>query len=263
MSTIIAEPPAYPLAPGAASASSSSQDLLDLDLRTSSSTPPPAYTERASRKFRITAAPGSGMLNATILDAAGRTLYTTSSDAKLKKTTVRRAAVLAPYPDSDLDAGKELARIGWDRSSPRVRFLADVDGTELPKKSKKHKTKCKEWLPRAGADTQSRVLTVHGTRYTITERKGANGYLLCSKDDADASPLLPLARWRTMSGAQSQQLEVFDEACAAPGLLDALVLALVVVQSGQPLGDAPDCLNMASPMFSGTTDLACYVCFIE
>ncbi|KAH9024020.1 hypothetical protein EDB83DRAFT_2679053 [Lactarius deliciosus] len=241
MSAIIAEPPAYPLTPGAASASSSSQDLLDLDLRTSSSTPPPAYTERASRKFRITAAPGSGMLNATILDAAGRALYTTSSDAKLKKTTVRRAAVMASYPDSGPRLrAMELARIGWDRSSPRVRFLADVDGTELPKKSKKHKMKCKEWLPRAGRRhaVLSRVLTVHGTRYTITERKGANGYLLCSKDDADASPLLPLARWRTMSGAQSQQLEVFDEACAAPGLLDALVLALIVVQSGQPLGDA-------------------------
>ncbi len=66
-----------------------------------------------------------------------------------------------------------------------------------------------------------------------------------------------------MPDAQSQQLEVFDDARATPGLLDALVLALVVLQSGQPLGDAPDCLNMASPMFSGTADLACYVCFVE
>ena len=297
MSTIIAEPPAYPLAPESASASSSSQDLLD---RSSSSTPPPAYTERASRKFRITAAPGAGMLNAAILDASGCAHYTTTSDAKLKKTTVRRAAVPASYPGSGPDAGGDLARVGWDRSSPRVRFLVDVDGTELPKKSKKHKIKCKQWLPRARADTQyvffflflshfvwadttrcerSRVLTLHGTRYTITERKGANGYvrspspffrtdltrlqLLCSKDDADASPLLPLARWRTMLDAQSQQLEVFDDACATPGLLDALVLALVVLQSGQPLGDVPDCLNVASPMFSGSADLACYVCFIE
>ncbi len=152
MSAMIAEPPAYPVAPGEASASSSSQDLLDL--RTSSSTPPPAYTERASRKFRLTAAPGSGMLNAAILDTAGRALYTTSSDAKLKKTTVRRAAVPAQYPDSDPDAGEDLARVGWDRASPRVRFLADVDGTELPKKSKKYKVKCKEWLPRAGANTK-------------------------------------------------------------------------------------------------------------
>ena len=189
------EPPAYPLVPDAASASSSSQDLLDL--RPLASTPPPAYTERISRKFRITAAPGAGMLNAAILDSSGRPLYTTSSDAKLKKTTVRRAAVPALHSDSNLDAGRDLARVGWDRASPRVRFLAGADGTELLKKSKKHKVKCKEWLPRAGADTQyvsfflrlfsvgltrcdvirSRVLTVHGTRYTITVRKGGNGYV--------------------------------------------------------------------------------------
>ena len=102
------------------------------------------------RKFRITAAPGTGMLNAEILDASGRALYTTSSDAKLKKTTVRRA----PHPDSISDTGRDLARVGWDRASPRMRFLTDADGTELPKKSKKHKIKCKVWLPRAGADTQ-------------------------------------------------------------------------------------------------------------
>ena len=185
------EPPAYPVVPDTASASSSSQDLLDL--RSSSSTPPPAYIERPSRKFRITAAPGAGMLNAAILDASGRALYTTSSDAKLKKTTLRHVAVPASHPDSNPHAARDLARVGWDRASPRVRFLADVDGTELPKRSK-HKIKCKEWLPRARPDTQydlpfffcvwfggvetgddrSRVLTIHGTRYTITERKSTN-----------------------------------------------------------------------------------------
>ena len=146
------EPPAYPHVPDAASASSSSQDLLDL--RPSASTPPPAYTERISRKFRITAAPGAGMLNTAILDASGRPLYTTTSDAKLKKTTVRRVAVPALHSDSNLDTSRDLARVGWDRASPRVRFLSSADGTELSKKSKKHKVKCKEWLPRAGTDTQ-------------------------------------------------------------------------------------------------------------
>jgi len=257
------EPPAYPLVPDSttSSAASSSQDLLNL--RLSASTPPPAYTERPSRKFRITAAPGADMLNAAILDASGHALYTTSSDAKLKKTTVRRAAGPTPHPDSVPDAGRDLARVGWDRASPRMRFLTDADGTELPKKSKKHKIKCKMWLPRAGADTQSRVLTVHGTRYTIMERKGSTSYLLCSKGDADASPLRPLARWRTTPDAQSQQLEVFEDACATPGLLDALALALVVLQSGQPLGDVPDCLDMASPMYIGTGNLGGSVCFID
>ena len=144
----IAEPPAY------APSSSSSQDDL-LNLRPSSSTPPPAYTERVVRKLKITAPPGEGILNASILDAAGRTLYTTSSDAKLKKTSVRR---LGPYLDSDTDAdadtvnvvtagdGEVLARFGWDRASPRVRFGPEPDKKQ---KKKQRKVKCKEWLPLA------------------------------------------------------------------------------------------------------------------
>lgn len=86
--------------------------------------------------------------------------------------------------------------------------------------------------------------------------------LIGPKSNTDGS-LLPLARWRTVPGAQLQQLEVFDNACTTPGLLDALVLALVVLQSGQPLGDVPDCLNMANPMFLGAGDLACCVCFVD
>ncbi len=199
MSTILAEPPAYLPAAGPASASSSSQDLLDI--RSALTTPPPAYTERASCRLLITAAPGEGMLNASILDSTGRALYSTASDAKLKKTTLRRA-VLYPDADSGSDECLDMARVGWDRSSPRVRFLTDADGAELPKKSKKRKVKCKDWLPRVGAHAKclfffsfffffarsgfggadsyvifcrSRELTVDAVRYTITERKGADG----------------------------------------------------------------------------------------
>ena len=188
MSTIIAEPPAYPLTPESRSASSSSQDLLDL--RLSSSTPPPAYTERTSRKFKITAAPGAGMLNAAILDTSGCALYTTSSDAKLKKTTVRRAAVPAPYLDSNSETGGALARVGWDRSSPRVRFLVNDDGTELPKKSKKHKMKCKEWLPRAGADKQYVIYLSHFCGFVSVKltRRAAKD-LACSRCTACAIQL--------------------------------------------------------------------------
>jgi hypothetical protein len=108
------------------------------------------------RKLKITSPPGEGILNASILDTAGRTLYTTSSDAKLKKTSVRR---LGPYldPDTDADAdtvnvatgedGEELARFGWDRASPRVRFGPAPGNKKL--KQKQRKVKCKEWLPLA------------------------------------------------------------------------------------------------------------------
>lgn len=156
MATIIAEPPAY--AP-----TSSSQDLLDL--RRSSSTPPPAYTERAARKLRITSLPGVGILHASILDAAGRALYTTSSDAKLKKTSVRRSG---PYLNSDAETdvavegphGEELARLKWDCASPRVRFCPSDD-----KKKKKRKVKCKEWLPLAGSSATSDLQYVFFPNY--------------------------------------------------------------------------------------------------
>jgi hypothetical protein len=111
------------------------------------------------RKLKITAPPGEDILNASILDAAGRTLYTTSSDAKLKKTSVRR---LGPYLDSDTDTdvdtvnvitaadGEELARFGWDRASPRVRFGPTPDKKQ---KKKQRKVKCKEWLPLADSNS--------------------------------------------------------------------------------------------------------------
>ena len=161
MTATITEPPAY--APSSflspSSSSNSQEDLLNL--RPSSSTPPPAYIERVVRKLKITAPPGEGILNASILDAAGRTLYTTSSDAKLKKTSVRR---MGPYLDSDTDAdadavtmnvvaaedSEELARFGWDRASPRVRFCP-APGKKQRKKQRK--VKCKEWLPLADSNS--------------------------------------------------------------------------------------------------------------
>jgi len=146
MATVIAEPPAY--------APSSSQDLLDL--RPSSSTPPPAYTERAAHKLVITSPPGAGILHASILDAAGRALYTASSDAKLKKTSVQRAGPYHLDSDTETDVAidelyaEELARLKWDRASPRVQFCAGED-----KKKRKRKVKCKEWLPLADSRTTS------------------------------------------------------------------------------------------------------------
>ena|SRR5712671_371236 len=144
MATVTTEPPAY------TPSESDSQDLLNL--LPTFSTPPPAYTERAARRLRITSPPGAGILNASILDSTGRALFTASSDAKLKKTSVRRAR---PYLiDSDAETGaaagdEELARFGWDRASPRVRFGGSNE------KKRKRKVKCKEWLPLASSGNAS------------------------------------------------------------------------------------------------------------
>jgi hypothetical protein len=135
MSFAIAEPPAY--FPAAAA--------HDLFPSITVTTPPPPYAERLTRKFRITSPPGEGILNACILDAAGRPLYTISSDPKLKKTSVRRVRVSVFDPATDpilVVADEELARFGWDRASPRVRFGSGDNKW-------KRKVKCKQWLPLA------------------------------------------------------------------------------------------------------------------
>jgi hypothetical protein len=82
----------------------------------------------------------------------------------------------------------------------------------------------------------------------------AHSQLQLLRADEDTSPPFPLARWHMAPDAKSQRLDVFDDACTIPGLFDAFVLALIVLQSGQPLGDMPDCLNAASPRFFGTGD---------
>jgi len=235
LSFAIAEPPAYYLA----------ADAHDLHPSFAVTTPPPPYVERIARKFRILSPPGEGILNSSILDAVGRPLYITSSDPKLKKTSVRRLRASSGTDSRFFVTDEELARFGWDRSSPRVRFGPVHDKKRNPK------VKCKEWLPKVdtgSSNVQSRVLTFDGIRYTVTEHKGGAGYLLRA-DDID--PSLPLARWCTTLDGRSQRLEVFEDAYVIPGLFDAFVLALVVLQCEQPLGDAPDCLNWSSPKFYG------------
>jgi hypothetical protein len=129
MSFAIAEPPAYYLA----------AEAHDLRPSFAVTTPPPPYVERIARKFRILSPPGEGILNTSILDAVGRPLYITSSDPKLKKTSVRR---LRPSSGTFFVTDEELARFGWERSSPRVRFGPVGDKKRNPK------VKCKEWLPK-------------------------------------------------------------------------------------------------------------------
>ena len=85
------------------------------------------HTERPSLKLRI---PGgaSNILNSTVVDTAGQTLYSTLSDSKRTK--------LVSYTDNT-----EVATIQWDRHSPRMVF-------------RRKKIKCKEWLKLAGPNNE-------------------------------------------------------------------------------------------------------------
>jgi len=101
------------------------------------SSPPPSPTatlvnvvhrnERPSIKIKI---PGgkSNVLNSVVVDEAGQSLYTVSSNSK------RTTFVACQNND-------EVATVQWDRSSPRMVFRGK-------------KIKCKEWLPFAGPGTE-------------------------------------------------------------------------------------------------------------
>jgi hypothetical protein len=84
-------------------------------------------TERPSVRLRI---PGgsSNIVNSVVVNAAGQSLYSISSNSK--RTT------LASSRDN-----VEVATVEWDRSSPRMVF-------------RRRKMRCKEWLPLAGPDTE-------------------------------------------------------------------------------------------------------------
>jgi hypothetical protein len=87
----------------------------------------PRSDERPSIELKISGS-GASILNAIVVDPAGRPLYSISSNES--RTTLL----------SQRDSSK-VATIDWDHSSPRMVFRGK-------------KVKCKEWLPRAGPDTE-------------------------------------------------------------------------------------------------------------
>ena len=89
--------------------------------------------ERPSIELKISRC-GAKIINAVVVDSADRPLYFISSDES-------RTVVLAERD------GSRVATIDWDRQSPRMNFRG-------------RKVKCKEWLPRAGPNTEC-VIMLH------------------------------------------------------------------------------------------------------
>jgi len=173
-------------------------------------------TERPSIKLKI---PGgsSDIFNSTILDAAGQSLYSISSTSK--------RTVLFSCQNN-----VEVATVDWDRSSPRMVF-------------RRKKWRCKEWLPLAGPETESRLLT-HGEAQFTWMHRSTSGYLIPA-----SRPGLAVAKWRTKSRTDELRLEIFQEALIEPGLLDAIVLSVVLTRSGRSLGDSPEAIRFSNPRF--------------
>ena len=85
------------------------------------------YTERPSLKLRIPSG-ASNILNSVVVNAAGQSLYSITSN--FKHTT------LVSCMDN-----VEVATVQWDRSSPRMVF-------------RHKKIKCKTWLPLTGPQNE-------------------------------------------------------------------------------------------------------------
>jgi hypothetical protein len=62
-------------------------------------------------------------------------------------------------------------------------------------------------------------------------------------------PGLAVARWRIKSRSDDLRLEIFQDALVEPDLLEAIVLSVVLLQSGRSFGDTPDMRNFSSPRF--------------
>ncbi|KAN0133125.1 hypothetical protein V8E53_009155 [Lactarius tabidus] len=165
---------------------------------------PPCSNERPSIELKISSR-GANILNAVVVDSAGRPLYSISSDES-------RTALLAQRDNS------KVATIDWDRSSPRMVFRGK-------------KVKCKEWLPRTGPDTESRMFT-HGDSQLKWMQQPDRGFLIPVN-----RPGLVVARWRTESRADGLRIQIFHEVLVEPGLLEAILLSIILLQSGNAFGD--------------------------
>ena len=87
----------------------------------------PHHIERPSHKLRIPSG-ASDILNSVVVNAAGQSLYSITSNSK--RTTLVSCA-----------DNVEVATVQWDRASPRMVF-------------RRKKIKCKTWLPLTGPQNE-------------------------------------------------------------------------------------------------------------
>jgi len=165
---------------------------------------PPRHDERPSIKLKFSSS-GVKIVNAVVVDPAGHSLYTISSDSKRTK--------LLSHSDNT-----EVATVEWNRSSPRMVFRGK-------------KIKCKEWLAQAAPETESRKF-VHGHSHFTWMQQSSRGFLIPTNQ-----PGLAVAKWHTESRTDELHLQIFQEAIVEPGLIEAIVLSVILLQSGRPLND--------------------------
>jgi hypothetical protein len=64
-------------------------------------------------------------------------------------------------------------------------------------------------------------------------------------------PGLALAKWRTESRDDGLRLQIFQEVLNKPGLFEAIVLSIILLQSGNSFGDALHSMTNLGPRHYG------------
>ncbi|KAF8260366.1 hypothetical protein EI94DRAFT_1748706 [Lactarius quietus] len=154
---------------------------------------------------------GVNIVNAVVIDPSGHSLYTISSDSKHTK--------LHSHRDNT-----EVATIDWNRSSPRMVF---------------------QWLARAALETESRKF-VHGDSQFTWMQQSSRGFLIQANQ-----PGLAVAKWHTETRSDALHLQIFQEALTEPGLVEAIILSIILLQSGHSLGDTLEPLMNMAPRYCG------------
>jgi len=162
--------------------------------------PPAQYIERPSIKFKISGG-RSNIDNSVIVDPAGQSIYSIKSNS--------RRTILATTNDN-----VKIAKVKWNRMSPSMDFRGK-------------KMTCEEWLPLVRPESGSRLFT-HGDTQFMWMDQSDSGHLIPAN-----RPGLAVARWYIES--DELILEIFQEALIESGLLEAIILSLVLLQSGRPL----------------------------
>ncbi|KAF8260363.1 hypothetical protein EI94DRAFT_1706341 [Lactarius quietus] len=159
----------------------------------------PRHKERPSIELKFSSS-GAKIVNAVVVDLAGHPLYSIMSNSKHTK--------LLSHKDNT-----EVATVDRNRSSPRMVFRGK-------------KVKCKEWLARAGPETDDSQFTwmQHSSR----------GFPNNSSQLVPANrPGLAVAKWHTELRTDELHLQIFQVALVEPGLLEAIVISIILLQSGQ------------------------------
>jgi hypothetical protein len=211
------------------------------------------FTERPSHNLTIPCG-ASNILNSVVVNSAGQSLYSISSDSK--HTT------LVSCSDN-----VEVATVQWDRSSPRMVL-------------RRKKMKCKAWLPLIGTENEyvpaprqplmssrieserdparSRMFTHDEVQFTWVHGSASGHVRICSpgcplRGLIDSSQLIPVnrpgvavAQWHIRPRSDELILDIFQETLVESGLLEAIVFSVVLLRSGRSLGDSPDLLSLSN-----------------